>query len=237
MIFKKFGKISRLSRDIVITEKLDGTNAQVLIINGEQLEIELNLDYEKNTDFFENYVLFTTAPNNSIAYDAKNLYMFAGSRNRWLDCSSNGDNYGFAKWVKANAEELIKLGEGRHFGEWYGYGIQRGYGLEEKRFALFNVGKWASRNVLINNILCERNELTEDDKRTLVPKCCKVVPILYEGTFDTNVIDDVLDGLRQDGSIAVPGYMKPEGLVVYHKTSGQLFKKTIENDEKPKSIK
>ena len=229
MKFKSFGKISRLSREIIITEKIDGTNAQVFIYNKAEEVIFPDTPHEEliTDDFILKHCLAVM----------DGCLIFAGSRTRWLDCSSNGDNYGFAKWVKANAEELIKLGEGRHFGEWYGYGIQRGYGLEEKRFALFNVGKWASRNVLINNILCERNELTEDDKRTLVPKCCKVVPILYEGTFDTNVIDDVLDGLRQDGSIAVPGYMKPEGLVVYHKTSGQLFKKTIENDEKPKSIK
>jgi hypothetical protein len=30
--------------------------------------------------------------------------------------------------------------------------------------------------------------------------------------------------------------MNPEGVVIYHTASGQLFKKTIENDEKPKNI-
>jgi len=233
MIFKKFGKISRLSRDIVITEKLDGTNVQVLIINGEQLEIELNLDYEKNTDFFENYVLFTTAPNNSIAYDAKNLYMFAGSRNRWLDCSSNGDNYGFAKWVKANAEELIKLGEGRHFGEWYGYGIQRGYGLEEKRFALFNVGKWHKSEKRLISI----NPKTKEEKYTeQCPSCCEVVPVLYQGPFDTAKIQEQLVLLDWRGSVAVPGFKSAEGIIIWHSASGKLFKKTIIGDSKPKSL-
>jgi hypothetical protein len=40
--------------------------------------------------------------------------------------------------------------------------------------------------------------------------------------------------LRLDGSYAAPGYMKPEGIVVYHTAAKQMFKVTIENDEQPK---
>jgi len=224
MKFEAFNKIPRLSREMVITEKIDGTNAQILIIKTDDVYVESANSTKEVDEFFYNYCL----------YQNKGICVFAGSRKRWLDTSSKGDNFGFAKWVQRNAEELLKLGEGRHFGEWYGNGIQRGYGLEEKRFALFNVGKWASSKVLIGNVLCERNELKEDDKRIIVPQCCEVVPILYEGLFDTQEIKKQVKILYFSGSKAVPGFMKAEGVVAYHKASRQLFKKTIENDEKPK---
>jgi hypothetical protein len=216
--FQKFSKIPRLSRDCTISEKLDGTNSSVVIFTKEELykkikhpdftkPVELlgKREYEEQ-DFIDKYCL----------YKKDDLYMFAGSRKHWLDVSSKGDNFGFAKWVQANAEELLKLGEGRHFGEWYGNGIQRKYGLDEKRFALFNVKKWS-----------------DDEAR---PKCCEVVPILYEGMFDTDMITVILDVLKRDGSKAVPGYMNPEGIVIYHKASGQMFKKTIIGDLKPKGV-
>jgi len=54
--------------------------------------------------------------------------------------------------------------------------------------------------------------------------------------FDTEIIDEVLDELRKTGSKASTGFMNPEGIVVYH-TAGQMsFKKTLKDDEKPKSI-
>lgn len=174
MEFIKFGSIARISRDMIITEKLDGTNAQICI------------DADGNIQ--------------------------AGSRNRWLTVED--DNYGFAKWVEANKEDLLKLGEGRHFGEWWGQGIQIKYGLSEKRFSLFNIGKW--------------NEETK-------PECCHTVPILYRGEFSTVAMDTVLHTLKTVGSAAAPGFMKPEGIVIYHKHSGTLFKKTIKGDEAGKS--
>jgi hypothetical protein len=69
--------------------------------------------------------------------------MLAGSRSQYI--TPERDNHGFARWVQDDADELWALGEGRHFGEWWGSGIQRGYGLQkgEKRFSLFNVARWA----------------------------------------------------------------------------------------------
>src|SRR5687768_14030130 len=111
--FEPFPKMGRLYRDVVVTEKLDGTNAQLLI---------------DDAGF---------ADGNEVAIvDGRAIW--AGSRTRWLDVSSKGDNFGFAKWVADNAAELVKLGVGRHYGEWWGQGIQRGYGLNDKRFSLFN---------------------------------------------------------------------------------------------------
>jgi hypothetical protein len=172
--FKSFQKIARLSRECVITEKIDGTNAQIVIKDG-----------------------FIRA---------------IGSRNRFI--TPKNDNHGFAKWVMQNEQELVKLGDGTHFGEWWGLGIQRGYDLFERRFSLFRVPK----------------DLVE------LPKCVSTVPRLYEGAFKTDLIDTVLNNLALEGSHAAPGYMKPEGIVIYHKAAGIMFKKTLENDEVPKGV-
>jgi hypothetical protein len=173
--FEEFPKMARLSREIIITEKIDGTNAQILI--------------------------------------TEDGHIFAGSRNRFI--TPGDDNFGFAAWVDAHAVELIAgLGVGRHFGEWWGQGIQRAYGLTEKRFSLFNVSRWYEER----------------------PNCCHVVPILYRGVFDTDEINKVLDRLAAGGSIASPGFMKPEGIVVFHTAANMGFKKTLEKDEVPKSM-
>lgn len=137
----------------------------------------------------------------------------AGSRTRWITPQS--DNFGFAQWVVTNAQDLVALGEGKHFGEWYGKGIQRGYGLNEKRFALFNVSRWNTENI---------------------PSCCTVVPTLYRGMFDTSVAEYWIDNLNKHGSVAVPGFMSAEGIIVYHIAAGIGFKKTIKDDESPKSL-
>lgn len=135
-----------------------------------------------------------------------------GSRNRWI--TPQADNYGFAKWAIENKAELLKLGPGHHFGEWWGLGIQRGYCLPMKKFSLFNVRRWK-----------------DNPER---PSCCDVVPVIYEGPFTDDAIDRCMFSLRSGGSHAMPMYMFPEGIVVYHKASGTMFKSTLENDEKPK---
>ena len=170
--FIGFPKIPRYSRDVIVTEKIDGTNAQI--------------------------------------YIGEDGTFLAGSRNRWL--TPDNDNFGFAKWAYENKEELLKLGPGRHFGEWWGQGIQRGYGLTEKRFSLFNTLRWGSER----------------------PSCCHVVPILFYANFDQLNITDLIDHLKRYGSIASPGFMNPEGIVIYHIAGNLFFKKTIENDEKRK---
>lgn len=137
-----------------------------------------------------------------------------GSRTRWI--TPKEDNYGFAKWATEHKEDLMKLGPGHHFGEWWGLGIQRNYGLKEKRFSLFNTHRWSSQLVR--------------------PTCCDVVPVLYSGIFDTQVVWKALDELAANGSIASPGFMKPEGVVIYHEAAKMLFKKTVEKDEQPKGL-
>jgi len=136
-----------------------------------------------------------------------------GSRTRWI--TPTDDNYGFAKWAHLHKDELMQLGPGHHYGEWWGNGIQRKYGLNEKRFSLFNTFRWS-------------------DALGVRPACCHVVPVLYEGMFENVYIVNALLSLRDSGSIAAPGFMKPEGIVIYHQAAKQLFKKTIEKDDKPK---
>lgn len=180
--FKKFPKIPRLSRDCVVTEKIDGTNGVICIT--------------KEGDFL------------------------IGSRMRWID--EHNDNYGFWHWCQENKTELLKLGIGTHFGEWWGSGIQRGYGLPkgEKRFSLFNSGRWVKDRT---QPLLEKQEYC--------PECCYVVPVLWTGVFDTIIINKALQTLKDKGSQAVPGFMKPEGIVIYHISGEVLFKKTIEKDD------
>lgn len=182
--FESFQKIGRLSRDMVITEKLDGTNAQVWI------------EYADAVQYVDD-AMFKTG----------DYFIKAGSRTRWI--TPQEDNFGFAAWAWQNAEELTQLGTGRHFGEWWGQGIQRKYGLSEKRWSLFNVRKWGETR----------------------PACCHVVPVLYRGDFSTETAISVLNSLGETGSVAAPGFMKPEGIVVFHTQSGALFKKTFEKDD------
>jgi len=59
---------------------------------------------------------------------------------------------------------------------------------------------------------------------------------LYTGMFYTTQIDDALNQLRIYGSKAAPGFMKPEGVVIYHTAGNVYFKKTIVGDDQPKSI-
>lgn len=153
--FQGFGKIPRLTAlKMTITEKIDGTNACVVVD-------------EHGT-------------------------VSAQSRTRVI--VPGDDNYGFAAWVEAHADELRQLGQGYHFGEWYGKGIQRGYGLLDRRFALFNVSRWQHVEAR--------------------PVCCGVVPRLYDGDFDIRVVHEVSESLKRHGS-HVNQEVAAEGVMVY----------------------
>lgn len=202
--FKGFQKIPRLKggAGICVTEKIDGTNAQVLVrpltapVNGDSLPVVL---VEPGFD--------------TVVGD---LVIRAGSRNLWLPSGGGKeDNYGFGGWVSDNAEELAKLGHGAHFGEWWGRGIGRNYGMLDRKFSLFNVHRW-------------------NDENPNRPACCSVVPVLANGV-SFEAIPGILDDLRQNGSKAYP-YMNPEGIVVYHYASRSYFKVTLDNDDLPKGL-
>lgn len=189
--FREFPKIARLSREIIVTEKIDGTNGCIFI--GEDGEF------------------------------------LVGSRTRWI--TPEYDNHGFARWALDHMEALIMgLGPGRHFGEWWGAGIQRGYGLPkgEKRFSLFNTIRWCEHDQEPQQIKAGDPKIEKYQQK--LPKCCHLVPVLYRGDFITVAIKLALADLERRGSLAAPGFMKPEGVVVYHTAGNVMFKKTLGND-------
>jgi len=184
--FVGFRKIPRWSRDVIVTEKIDGTNGCI--------------------------------------YIGENGEFLVGSRTRWL--TPECDNYGFAKWAIQNKETLMLMGPGRHFGEWWGSGIQRGYGLKggDRRFSLFNVSKW-----------CKMGEQPIVGQ-SFPPSCVDVVPVLWKGSMDNLDVNRIIDHLVQFGSSASL-YMNPEGIVIYHVAGNISFKKTIDKDNVPKGDK
>lgn len=56
------------------------------------------------------------------------------------------DNFGFAAWVHENRDELFEFfGPGRHYGEWWGEGIQSNpYEVEGRYFSPFNTSRFQS---------------------------------------------------------------------------------------------
>ena len=182
--FKGWPKIPRLHRDVIITEKIDGTNACVIVTEDGEVA--------------------------------------AQSRTRII--TPEQDNFGFAAWVQEHADELRALGAGYHFGEWYGKGIQRTYGLDERRFALFSPRK-------------QQETLGWGWMPSTVP-CCEVVPVLWQGTADrlNEYVERCVANLRWHGSYLVPGFTAPEGLVVYHTAARQTFKVLLEGDDIPKGV-
>ena len=176
--FKSFGKISRFRQlKALITEKIDGTNAQIYVPEDE------------------------TQP------------VLAGSRTRWITPES--DNAGFARFVQENAEALRKLGPGRHFGEWFGAGLGRKYGLMVKHLALFTVDRFP------DGLPPEVRALGN----------VTLVPVLYRGPVDTAAILATVEKLYAEGSIAVPGWTKPEGVII--EVAGARWKIT-DNGDAPK---
>lgn len=195
MDFREFPKMGRWSRDVIVTEKIDGTNAQIYI-----------------------------------AEDGAT--MLVGSRSRWI--APENDNFGFARWARENEQELLKLGPGRHFGEWWGAGIGRRYGLAEKRLSLFNVARWHLAGV-------EPKQIPSSDPRIVkmqepLPACVGLVPELWRGPMDALDVPALINSLAATGSRAVRGFARPEGIVIFHVAAGVGFKKTLDKDDMPKSL-
>jgi len=189
--FVEFQKIARYSREVIVTEKIDGTNACVFI--GEDGEF------------------------------------LTGSRTRWI--APEADNHGFGKWANEHKAELLTLGPGRHFGEWWGSGIQRGYGLPkgEKRFSLFNVIRWCLAGETPQRIPTGDTRIVKT--QDVLPPCVGLAPILWRGLFDRLDVAGIMANLLKTGSIAVRGYNDPEGIAIYHVGGSVGFKKTFRNDE------
>jgi hypothetical protein len=103
---------------------------------------------------------------------------------------------------------------GLHYGEWWGTGIQRNYGLREKRFSLFNAFRW------------KHLDGTQVDGLYVVPTLMHTT-----GDYLNAAVTESLRQLREMGSLAAPGFMNPEGVVVYHEGARSTFKATLEGDQ------
>jgi hypothetical protein len=158
--FRSWGKIARYDPlQVVITEKIDGSNACIIIEDGQVL----------------------------------------GAQSRKRLITPEDDNFGFAAWVHENREALGGLGEGHHFGEWAGPGIQKNpLGLDERTLFLFNYDRY------------EGVEL---------PDRVEIIPVLFRGPLRDGLIDLFVDDMRTKGK---------EGVVVYHCASGSRSKHTVE---------
>lgn len=119
------------------------------------------------------------------------------SRNKIIGI--HDDNAGFANWVQARMDIVLKLGPGYHFGEWWGRGIQRGYDMEERRFSLFNTRRWGAHNP--------------------PPEGIYVVP-----TLPVTSVEEAKQFLLERGSQAAPGFMRIEGAVMYEPDTDTCFK-------------
>ena len=168
--FKAWPKIGRDDPyTVTITEKMDGTNACIIIEDGAVVGVQ--------------------------------------SRKRLI--TPEDDNYGFAGWVERNNDELLGLGDGYHYGEWAGLGIQKNpHGLKEKQFFLFNTFRWNPDNPNL-------------------PECCSVVRVLFQGRMNADTVDNLMMGLLLESG---PG-LEPEGVVVYYHAFRGYSKTTFKNSK------
>lgn len=209
MEFQKWPSIPRLSKErMTITEKIDGTNSAIRIR-------PFAMDADPADTSITTVVLQETPDSPKGIFD-----VWVQSRSRFLQPTKAEDNFGFARWVMDNAEDLVKiLGPGDHYGEWWGSGIQRGYGLEkgEKRFSLFNAPRWMET-------------IKVQPGSTAVHGLC-TVPLLYSGDFEGGAISRLKQTLRLKGSQAVEHAFSAEGMVVYLREVNASYKVLLENDD------
>ena len=167
--FKAWGKTQRYNGlGVTISEKIDGTNACVVVHEGEVVG--------------------------------------AQSRNRII--TPEKDNMGFARWVEENKESLATLGDGYHYGEWAGEGIQKNpHNLVGKHFLMFNTSR----------------------PHESLPTCVELVPVLYEGSYQgKDHIDSIMEELVLKGKEM--GYT-PEGIIIYFHEHRKGLKYTFANNK------
>ena len=171
--FREWPKIPRIKDNtITISEKIDGTNACIIILGGKMVGVQ--------------------------------------SRTRLITRES--DNFGFANWAYDNEEALTNLlGEGYHYGEWAGPGIQKNpHNLDKKYLFLFNTHKQDNGALVASGLPV------------------KLVPLLYQGPYDPSVVDWVMEELSMRAKIQS---YTPEGIIVYFHDTRVMQKATFANPE------
>lgn len=199
MDFKAFSEIKKYrSPRLTITQKIHGTNAQVTIWKEHVWHPDTGCEWEEIVSGGSEEIIW---------------HIRAGSRTKWIYPGKDTDNFGFAAFVDANKNEFIeKLGEGTHYGEWAGPGINSGEGLTEKTFVLFNFDRYKDKPLPPQTVL---------------------VPVLYDGVTDYFSIDYIINSkmsvLKTSGSRLVPGFMRPEGVVI--SLNSHLSKKVFDPED------
>lgn len=217
--FQSFPDIKKLGTAVLfITQKIHGSNAQVYIFQDSH-DLETSNVHPSQDRLGE---LCEQNPGKTIEVEMRNIDDFkveycvvakflnlsVGSRSRWI--APGNDNYGFAEMVYANKQEFInKLGPGRHYGEWAGPGINSGEGLKQKVFVLFDHWRYPADRPLPPNTV--------------------IVPVLYEGQFDLSQVEKAMTELKTNGSKLVPGFMRPEGVVV--RIKGERYKVVFQAED------
>jgi len=196
---------------VVLTEKLDGTNAAIGIrpvATGTVLDPE----FERVVD----------------CGDLGQFAIRAQSRKRLI--RPGADNFGFASWAFDNADTLVPfLGEGLHYGEWWGAGIQRTYGLSGRHWSLFNTHRWAEPMLYA--------------PQEVIDLGVGVVPVLgiWGGNDIGRGLRQVLADLKNHGSPAAINaegveFRNPEGVVTYWTANNSLLKYILDHPTTPKGL-
>ena len=205
--YASFPSIERLENIYcVISEKVDGTNSL----------IEINEVFPVG--------------------EPKEIQVRFGSRNRYI--TFNNDNAGFAnffrhyearfkdvaadiilKELEVSGETLTECQEQyplRIYGEWFGSGIQRGYGLKDKFFMPFST--------------FYAEKLIEYQ----VPNIIKP-NIMYTGKFSQEIADICMQTLT-NGSLVIPEFKRPEGIVIHFPKYNLRLKQTFEGSKWEQNI-
>jgi len=141
--------------------------------------------------------------------DTGQLYI-SGVQSRKRLITPWDDNFGFANWVDTNSVDLLQLGEGYHYGEWAGEGIQKNHhNVVGRKLFLFNTARWNPDN----------------PNR---PDCCDVVPLLYEGPLHTDTIDLTMMSLERT---AHQNGWTPEGVIVWFHRGRRYEKHTFKTPD------
>lgn len=185
-MFKPFPKITRYTRPRLghITEKMDGTNACVIVEGGQVVGAQ-----SRNR-------LLTSLSHNSFGEPF---------------FQDHGENHGFAHWVKTNKDKLALLGDGYHYGEWCGPGINGNrHNLTEKVFYHFNPFRY------------------RDTDFKEYEAGISFVRVLFEGEITDEVVKRTAEA-HWDSIHDV--FYKPEGVMIYYHDFKTTLKFTYDNPE------
>jgi hypothetical protein len=218
-MFEPYPKIARLAgATMSVTEKIDGTNGLIVVA-------QENPRHPEDTD-----LRVTCIGSRKRAIEPDIPRMVDHDTGRTIQKRECRDNYGFAAWVRANESALVEfLGEGYHYGEWAGPGIQKNpLGLDERTFFLFH---WHRHPP-------EKFEAFRTGDGLGVPDQLATVPVLVEkAPFSLKHIAVALEAVlhRSYVDAASLGQAEPipgEGLII--SAFGTKLKLTADN--RPKGV-